>query len=81
MDTGLVVYGVEDTMKALVTGAVETIICWEGLTHMRCVMRDRETGGIILFYINFQREILLSSSKKKKSMILDIRLIQRQVRN
>lgn len=51
-DSGLVVYGIEDTMKALVSGAVETIVCWEGLTQNRVVMRDKETGeGNIIKYI------------------------------
>jgi peptide subunit release factor 1 (eRF1) len=35
MDTGLTVYGVDDTMRSITSGAVETIVCWEGLTHNR----------------------------------------------
>jgi peptide chain release factor subunit 1 len=52
--SGLVVYGVDDTMKSITSGAVETIVCWEGLTHNRVVLKNRETGGTHI-YINLNR--------------------------
>lgn len=35
---------VEDTLKGLELGAVETLIVWEGLETMRYVVRDNTTG-------------------------------------
>lgn len=49
---GMVVYGIEDTMKSIVGGAVETIVCWEALAFNRVVMKNRETGGTIITYLN-----------------------------
>lgn len=48
----MVVYGIEDTMKSIVGGAVETIVCWEALAYNRVVMKNRETGGTIINHIN-----------------------------
>ncbi|KAJ1898800.1 translation termination factor eRF1 [Kickxella alabastrina] len=39
-DTGKIVYGMDDTLKALDMGAVETIIVWENLEGTRYVFRD-----------------------------------------
>jgi len=44
-DTGKYVYGVEDTLKALEMGAVETLVCWENLEMMRYVLKNSTTGG------------------------------------
>ena len=41
----MVVYGIEDTMKSIVGGAVETIVCWEALSYNRVIVKNRETGG------------------------------------
>ncbi len=38
---GLVVYGIEDTMKTILASGVETIICWEGLTHNRVSLTNK----------------------------------------
>jgi len=51
MDSGLVVYGIEDTMKTILASGVETIICWEGLTHNRVSLTNKETGEKIIKYI------------------------------
>ena len=34
-DTGKYCFGVDDTLKALEMGAVETLICWENLDIQR----------------------------------------------
>lgn len=39
MDTGRVIYGVEQTLKALELGAVETLIVWENLEMTRIVLQ------------------------------------------
>ncbi|KAJ1958873.1 translation termination factor eRF1, partial [Dipsacomyces acuminosporus] len=41
-DSGKIVYGVDDTLKALDMGAVETLIVWENLDITRFVLRDSE---------------------------------------
>ena len=45
MDTGMIVYGVDDTMKSVINGVVETVVCWEGLPHHRVQVKNKETGG------------------------------------
>jgi len=59
-DTGLVVYGIDDSMKTIVAGGVETIICWEGLTHNRVSLTNKETGEKLIKYI---REEEMSNPK------------------
>jgi len=39
-DTGRYCFGVEDTLKALELGAVETLICWENLDIQRYVLKN-----------------------------------------
>lgn len=43
-DTGKVVYGVKDTLKALEMGAVEKLIVWENLEHTRLLLKNPHTG-------------------------------------
>ncbi|KAG2174182.1 hypothetical protein INT43_004203 [Umbelopsis isabellina] len=43
-DTGKFCFGIEDTLKALDLGAVETLIVWESLDLTRYVLRDSEGG-------------------------------------
>lgn len=51
MDTGLVVYGIEETMKSVQSGAVESILCWEGITHNRVTLKNKETEEIVIKFI------------------------------
>lgn len=44
-DTGKYVYGVEDTLKGLESGAVEILICWENLDVVRYQLKNHQTGG------------------------------------
>lgn len=39
-DTGKYCFGVEDTLRALELGAVETLICWENLDIQRYVLKN-----------------------------------------
>ncbi|KAJ2078199.1 translation termination factor eRF1 [Coemansia sp. RSA 988] len=41
-DTGKIVYGVEDTLKALDASAIETLIVWESLDMDRCLFRNSD---------------------------------------
>lgn len=47
-DTGKVCYGIEDTLKALELGAVETLIVFENLEITRWVLKDSNGAEIIL---------------------------------
>lgn len=48
-DTGRYCFGVEDTLKALELGAVETLIVWENLDITRYVLRNAAGEEIILY--------------------------------
>lgn len=50
-DTGRYCFGVEDTLKALELGAVETLIVWENLDITRYVLRNA-AGEEIILYVN-----------------------------
>jgi peptide chain release factor subunit 1 len=43
-DTGKYCFGVDDTLKALELGAVETLIVWEALDTTRYVLRNAAAG-------------------------------------
>ena len=43
-DTGKYCYGVDDTLKALELGAVETLIVWENLDIIRYLLRNAAGG-------------------------------------
>lgn len=49
-DSGLVVFGVHDTMKVLETGAIETLLLYENTDLMRVVFKNKEDESIE-FYI------------------------------
>ena len=51
-DTGKYCFGVDDTLKALEMGAVETLICWENLDI-------QVTANILYFYKIFTSACLL----------------------
>ena len=43
-DTGKYCFGIDDTLKALELGAVETLIVWENLDITRYVLRNAANG-------------------------------------
>lgn len=43
-DTNKYVFGVKETLEALKSGAVETLICWENLDVTRYALRNSQTG-------------------------------------
>ncbi|KAJ2851479.1 translation termination factor eRF1 [Coemansia brasiliensis] len=55
-DTGKVVYGVDDTLKALDAGAVETLIVWENLDVNRYIFRNSENEEIERFLNPIQEQ-------------------------
>ncbi|ESK88277.1 peptide chain release factor erf subunit 1 [Moniliophthora roreri MCA 2997] len=54
-DTGKYCFGIEDTLKALELGAVETLIVWENLDITRYVLRNA-AGEEIVVYANKEQE-------------------------
>ena len=55
-DTGKYVFGVDDTLKALEMGAVETLIVWENLDINRFVLKNSATGEIVVKHFNKEQE-------------------------
>ncbi|PIN14849.1 hypothetical protein CDL12_12499 [Handroanthus impetiginosus] len=62
-DTGKYVFGVDDTIKALEMGAVETLIVWENLDTNRYVLKNSVTGEVVVKYLNKDQESDLSNFK------------------
>ncbi|KAF8919152.1 peptide chain release factor eRF1/aRF1 [Mucidula mucida] len=54
-DTGKYCFGIEDTLKALELGAVETLIVWENLDVTRYILRNA-AGEEIIVYSNKEQE-------------------------
>jgi peptide chain release factor subunit 1 len=53
---GKICYGVEDTLKALDLGAVETLIIWENLEVTRYLFKNPVTGEEIVKHLNKEQE-------------------------
>jgi len=51
-DSGMVVYGINETMKAMDAGAVELLLCYENLDHKRVSLKNKETGIINIQYLS-----------------------------
>lgn len=54
-DTGKYCFGIEDTLKALELGAVETLVVWENLDITRHVLRNA-AAEIITVHVNKEQE-------------------------
>jgi peptide chain release factor subunit 1 len=55
-ETGKYVYGVDDTLKALEMGAVETLIVWENLDINRYVLKNATTGEIVIKHLKKEQD-------------------------
>nr|CAD1828390.1 unnamed protein product [Ananas comosus var. bracteatus] len=55
-DTGKYVFGVDDTLKTLEMGAVETLIVWENLDVNRFVLKHSATGENIVKHFTKEQE-------------------------
>merc|ERR1712200_160048 len=55
-DTGKYCFGVDDTLKALEMGAVETLICWENLDIQRLTLKNHSTGEEKILFLNTEQE-------------------------
>ncbi len=49
-DSGKYCFGIDDTLRGLEMGAVETLIVWENLSTMRYTLRNA-AGGMLLRYV------------------------------
>lgn len=55
-DTGKFCFGVEDTMKALEMGAVETLIVWENLDTQRITLKNHNSEEDKILLLNTEQE-------------------------
>lgn len=55
-DTGKYCFGVEDTLRGLELGAVETLICWENLDIQRYVLKNHTTGTETVLHLTPEQE-------------------------
>lgn len=55
-DTGKYCFGVEDTLRALEMGAVETLICWENLDIQRYSLKNHTTGDQKILHLTAEQE-------------------------
>ena len=55
-DTGKFCFGVDDTLRALEMGAVETLIGWENLDIQRYVLKNHSTGDEKILHLNTEQE-------------------------
>ena len=55
-DTGKFCFGVDDTLKALEMGAVETLIVWENLDMTRFQLRNHVKDEEVVLHLNSEKE-------------------------
>merc|ERR1711970_35058 len=55
-DTGKYCFGVDDTLKALEMGAVETLICWENLDIVRYDLKNHQSGEGTILHLTPEQE-------------------------
>ncbi|XP_065071092.1 eukaryotic peptide chain release factor subunit 1-like [Rhopilema esculentum] len=55
-DTGRYCFGVQDTLKGLEMGSVETLIVWENLDCNRIVLKNHSTGDEKILFLNLHDE-------------------------
>jgi peptide chain release factor subunit 1 len=56
LDTGRFCFGVEDTLKALELGAVETLIVWENLETNRYVFKNPTSEETSVVHLSKEQE-------------------------
>jgi peptide chain release factor subunit 1 len=50
-DTGLICFGIIDTMRALEMGAIETLLLYENIEYMRLTLKNKETEKTSIVYV------------------------------
>jgi peptide chain release factor subunit 1 len=66
-DSGRYCFGIDDTLKALELGAVETLIVWENLEINRHVLKNNATGEETVKYLRKEQESNESNFRDKKT--------------
>jgi peptide chain release factor subunit 1 len=56
LDTGMVVFGVNDTMKALEMSAIEKVLLYEDVPHIRYVIKNPVKGDTKTWYLTPAQE-------------------------
>ena len=56
LDTGMITFGVDDTMKALELGALETMLLFEEIEIMRYEIKNPVKQETKVFLLNAQQE-------------------------
>ena len=70
-DTGKYCFGVEDTIRALEMGAVETLMCWESLDVQRYELKDSE-GKVEVKYLRPEQQKQAEHFKDAEGNDLDV---------
>ncbi len=66
-DSGQYCFGIEETLKALEMGAVETLIVWENFDVMRYVLRNPQTQEVKILHLRSDQEKEKSHFQDKDS--------------
>lgn len=56
MDTGMVQFGVEDTIKSMTMGALDTMILWEDIAYTRYEFKNAATGETLVKFLSESQE-------------------------
>ena len=56
LDSRKYCYGVEDTIQRLTMGAIETVLLYEGLEHVRVLLKNPNNGTESVKYLNAEEE-------------------------
>jgi len=79
-DTGKYCFGVDDTIKALEMGAVETLIVWENLETMYMKVKNPKTGEEKVLYLNkdqqSEREHFVDDDQTELEVVEKIPLLE-----
>ncbi|KAH0652182.1 hypothetical protein KY289_029860 [Solanum tuberosum] len=60
-DTGKYVFGIDDTLKVLEMGAIETLIVWENLDINRYVLKNNTSGETVIKHLNKEQDTVQSN--------------------
>ena len=75
LDTGMIVFGVEDTAKALEMGALDLIMIYEELDIMRYVIKNPVKGDQKVIHLNANQQKDSKYFKDQESGV-DLEVIQ-----
>lgn len=71
-DTHMVVYGMQDTMKALEGGALESMMVYENAEFFRLQLRNKDTDSLSVLYLKADE---IKNSKNYKDGIHDLETV------